>query len=103
MPLVLHFTTKLGDPIPEFDDATARKMISGCTLPHEISDPPSSGQQIIIQFQVHEDGGLMTVGASDRKISVFSLYKQFHDCHFQTLSRNGQPTAYHANVTMTAK
>jgi hypothetical protein len=37
MPLVLHFTSKLGDPIPELDDATTRKLVTGCSLPREIS------------------------------------------------------------------
>jgi hypothetical protein len=62
MPLVLHFTTTLANPIPELDDKAARKLITGCSLPKEISDPASKGQMIFIQFQVQTDGRLMTLG-----------------------------------------
>jgi hypothetical protein len=104
MPLVLHFTTKLGgDAIPELDDATTRKMITGCSLPHEIKDPASAGQRIVITFQVQDDGKLMTLGSSDRKIPVMSLFQQFQGCVFAKYEQNGKPTAYHANLTATAR
>ncbi|RSL16968.1 hypothetical protein EDE15_2495 [Edaphobacter aggregans] len=96
MPLVLHFKTRLSDPIPELDDATTRKLITGCSLPHEVKDPASAGQNIVITFQVQDDGGLMTLGSSDRKISVMSLFQQFRGCHFAQYKQNGKPTAYHA-------
>jgi hypothetical protein len=103
MPLVLHFTTKVANPIPELDDKTSRKMITGCSLPREVKDPASAGQQIVIQIQIQEDGGLMTLGSSDRKIPVPVLYQQFSGCHFPTYKQNGVPTAYHANLTVTAR
>jgi hypothetical protein len=104
MPLVLHFTTTLGaDPLPELDDATTRKMVTGCSLPDQISDPASSGQKIVITFSVQDDGGLMTLGSSDRKIPVPTLYQQFHSCHFPQYKVNGKATAYHANMTVTAR
>jgi hypothetical protein len=103
MPLVLHFTTKIANPIPELDDKTSRKMISGCSLPHEINDPASAGQQIVIQIQINEGGNIMTLGGSDRKIPGPILYQQFRDCHFAVYKQNGVPTAYHANLTVTAK
>jgi hypothetical protein len=103
MPLVLHFATKIGDPIPELNDSQTRKIITGCSLPREISDPASSGQQIVIQFQVQDDGGLMTLGASDRKIPIPVLYQQFRGCHFGIYKQNGVATAYHANLTVTAR
>jgi hypothetical protein len=104
MPLVLHFTTTLGaDPLPELDDATTRKMITGCLLPQEIDDPASAGRMIVITFSVQDDGGLMTLGSSDRKISVPTLYQQFNDCHFPQYKVNGKATAYRANMTVKAR
>ena len=103
MPLVLHFTSKVSDPIPELDDVATRKQITGCSLPREIADPASAGKQIVISFQVHEDGGLMTLGASDKKISIPVLYQQFRGCHFGQYKQNGKFTAYHANLTVTAR
>ena len=102
-PLVLHFTTTIDNPIPELDDAQTRKLISGCDLPHKIDDPASAGQSIEIIFQVQEDGHLDTVGSSDRKISVLSLFKQFRSCHFAAYQQNGKPTPYHAHLAVTAK
>jgi hypothetical protein len=104
MPLVLHFTTKLGgDPIPDLDDATTRKMITGCSLPLEIKDAASAGQKIVITFSVQDDGALMTLGSSDRKIPVPTLYEQFRGCHFPQYEQNGKSTAYRANMTVTAR
>jgi hypothetical protein len=104
MPLVLHFATKVGgDPIPDLDDVTTRKMITGCSLPHEIKDPASAGQQIVITFFVWEDGKLGTLGSSDRKIPVPTLFQQFRECHFQPYLLNGKPTVYNAHMTVTAR
>jgi hypothetical protein len=103
MPLVLHFVTKLGDPIPELDDAKTRKMISGCSLPHEIDDPASAGHQIVIKFQVQDDGHLMTLGSSDRKIAIPVLFDEFRGCHFEQYKLNGNPSAYHANLSVMAR
>lgn len=103
MPLVLHFTSRISDPIPDLDDIATRKQITGCKLPHEVPDPESTGRQITITFQVHEDGGLMTLGASDKKIPIPVLYQQFRGCHFGQYKQNGKFTAYRANLTVTAR
>jgi hypothetical protein len=104
MPLVLHFTTTLGaDPLPELDDATTRKMITGCLLPQEIDDRASAGKIIVITFSVQDDGGLMTLRSSDRKIPELTLYQQFHNCHFPKYTVKGKPTAYNANMTVKAR
>jgi hypothetical protein len=102
--LVLHFTTEHGgDPIPDLDDATTRKMITGCSLPQEVKDAASAGQKIVITFSVQDDGALMTLGSSDHKIPVPTLYEQFRGCHFPQYEQNGKPTAYRANLTVTAR
>jgi hypothetical protein len=103
MPLVLHFTTTSGDPSPELDDAQARKLITGCDLPHKISDSASAGQEIEIIFKVQENGHMQTVGSSDRKIPVLNLLREFQSCHFGTYSPNGKPTAYHAHLSVRAQ
>ena len=36
MPLAIHFVTRIENPIPELDDLTSRKIIRGCSLPHEM-------------------------------------------------------------------
>lgn len=103
MPLLIHFTTTSGEPIPELDDAQTRKLITGCDLPHKISDPASAGQQIEIIFYVSEGGHMGTVGSSDRKIPVLSLFRQFQSCKFGIYSQNGKPTQYHAHLSVKAQ
>jgi hypothetical protein len=103
MPLVLHFTTTSADPIPELDDAQTRNLITGCDLPHNISDPVSAGQQIEIIFKVSEDGHMATVGSSDHKIPVLSLFREFASCKFGIYSQNGKPTQYHAHLSVKAQ
>jgi hypothetical protein len=103
MPIVLHFTTTLGDPIPELDDAQTRQIITGCDLPHKVSDPASAGKQIEIIFKIHDDGHMDTVGSSDRKIPVLSLFRRFQSCKFGLYSQNGRPTPYHAHLSVKAQ
>ncbi len=103
MPLVLHFTTTTGEPIPELDDTRTRKLITGCDLPHKISDPASAGQQIEIIFGVSQDGHMGTVGSSDRKIPVLNLFREFQSCRFGIYSQNGKPTRYHAHLSVKAQ
>lgn len=102
MPLVLHFTTALGKPIPELDDATSRKLISGCAL-REVDDPKAVGKPVVIQFQVNEEGKLMTLGAVDHSLFIPALITRFHSCSFGVYTEDGKPSAYHANVTMMRK
>jgi hypothetical protein len=103
MPLRIHFTTTAGEPIPELDDAQTRKLITGCNLPHKISDPASAGQQIEIIFRVSEGGHMGTVGSSDRKIPVLNLFREFQSCRFGIYSQNGKPTQYHAHLSVKAQ
>jgi len=103
MPLLIHFVTTAGEPIPELNDAQTRKLITGCDLPHKISDPASAGQQIEIIFWVSDGGHLGTLGSSDRKIPVLSLFQEFHSCRFGIYSQNGKPTQYHAHLSVKAQ
>jgi hypothetical protein len=103
MPLLIHFVTTPGDPIPDLDDAQTRKLITGCDLPHKISDPASAGQQIEIIFGVSEGGHMGTVGSSDRKIPVLSLFREFQSCKFGIYSQNGKPTIYRAHLSVRAQ
>jgi hypothetical protein len=102
-PLLIHFVTTAGEPIPELDDAQTRKLVSGCDLPHIVSDPSSAGQQIEIIFDVSQEGHLGTLGSSDRKIPVLSLFHQFRACKFGVYSQNGKPTQYHAHLSVKAR
>ena len=101
MPLVLHFTTKLADPIPLLPDAETRNHISGCTLPH-----PKPGQQPFrVIVSVNEAGKLTgesypdanTPGAPHAgSVPSVSLYT----CRFSPYFVNGKPSYYHGELLL---
>jgi hypothetical protein len=86
----------------EIDEATARKLAKGCSIPHETSGPPALGSQIILQFTVSEKGKLLTV----RKVQgglTHQLAEAFSSCHFAPYKVNGTPMAFQANITIDVK
>ena len=44
-----------------------------------------------------------TVGSSDHKIPVLSLFREFQNCRFGIYSQNGKPTQYHAHLSLNAQ
>lgn len=86
----------------ELDDASARKLVRGCSLPHEISGPGAAGSQTVLQFTVSEKGKLLGVhrvqGALTHELSA-----AFASCHFASYKVNGTPTAFRANILINVK
>lgn len=65
----------------ELDDASARKLVKGCSLPHEVSGPGAAGSQIVLQFTVSEKGKLLTVHSVQGALT-HQLSAGFASCHF---------------------
>ena len=90
------------DAYAQLDDAGARKLVKGCSLPHEVSGPGASGSQIVLQFTVSEKGKLLGVhrvqGAFTHQLSA-----DFASCHFATYRVNGTPTPFQANIIIEVK
>ena len=86
----------------ELDDASARKLVKGCSLPHEVSGPGAPGSQIVLQFTVSEKGKLLGVhrvqGAFTHQLSA-----GFASCHFAPYKVNGTPTPFQANIIIEVK
>lgn len=86
----------------ELDDISARKLVKGCSLPHEVSGPGAAGSQIVLLFTVSEKGKLLGV----RRVQgafTHELATAFATCHFTPYKVNGTPTAFHANITIDVK
>ena len=86
----------------ELDDASARKLVKGCSLPQEVSGPGTPGSQIVLQFTVSEKGKLLGVhrvqGAFTHQLSA-----GFASCHFAPYKVNGTPTPFQANIIIEVK
>jgi hypothetical protein len=99
MPLVLHFTSKLADPIPMLTGEQLLKQISGCDA-KLVSGIPSSGRITPTSIAVNEDGkltgeGYVNVDAGSPAVLVKVKLALGLDCHFAPLVRNGVVTYYH--------
>ena len=101
MPLVLHFSTKLADPLPHLSDAETRAHITGCQLPH-----PKPGQRPYrITVSVNEQGKLTGESYPDANtpdaphastVPGLSLFP----CKFSPYLVDGKPTYYHGELLL---
>jgi hypothetical protein len=98
MPMVLHFTSKMGTPLPELDDQQMRAQISGCNIPH----PKPGKTPSHLRVSVNEQGkftGIQFLDAnkpgSGRGAEV---YMSLRNCTFAPYLVNGVPTYYHGNL-----
>ena len=69
----------------ELDDASARKLVKGCSLPHEVSGPGAPGSQIVLQFTVSEKGKLLGVHTSGTGCVHASAQRRFRELPFCSL------------------
>jgi len=100
MPLVLHFTSKIADPLPMLTGQELLKQIRGCdaTL---VSGIPSSGRITPTSISVNEEGKLTgegygpNVDPGSPAVLVKVKLALGLDCHFAPFLRNGTPWYYH--------
>jgi len=103
MPLVLHFTSMVADPLPMLKGAELLKQISGCNA-KLVSEPPKSGRVTPTSISVNEVGKLTgegygpNVDAGSPAVLVTPVRAMGLDCHFAPLIRNGTATYYHGDL-----
>jgi hypothetical protein len=107
MPLVLHFSSKVADPLPELRGSELLNQIKGCkaTL---VSDFAIDASVTPTHISVNEDGKLTGEGFGPKVDAgnpavVVVLPSGFPhalgmDCHFAPLTRNGSATYYHGDL-----
>jgi hypothetical protein len=106
MPFVLHFSSKIADPLPMLRGQELLKQISGCDA-KLVSDIPSTGQVKPTGISVNEVGKFTgenwgpDVDAGSPAVLVKVRFALGLDCHFAPLMRNGAPTYYHGALLVT--
>jgi hypothetical protein len=102
MPLVLHFTTKIGTPIPEVDNAWLRANAKQCKLPTEIDRIGSAGKQIDVTLRISADGKLQGVGGGEVKFVQY-MFQEFPSCKLPPVMQNGKASNFIAHLTLIAR
>lgn len=106
MPLVLHFTSQIADPLPVLKGAELLKQISGCDT-RLVSSVPSGERVRPVRISVNEEGKLTgegfgpNVDAGTPAVLVTVRIALGLDCHFAPLVRNGVATYYHGALLVT--
>jgi hypothetical protein len=100
MPLVLHFTSKIADPLPTLRGEELLKQISGCDA-KLVSTVPSTEGITATHISVNEQGKLTGEGYGpqvDPGLPAVLVTGRPFECHFAPLVRNGVVTYYHGDL-----
>ncbi len=98
MPLVLHFVSKVADPLPTLRGEELLKQISGCST-RLVTSVPSG--MTAIHVSVNEEGKLTGEGYGpkvDPGLPAVTISGRPVDCHFAPLVRDGVVTYYHGDL-----
>jgi hypothetical protein len=98
MPLVLHFVSKVADPLPTLRGEELLKQISGCRTKLVTSVSPG---MTAIHVSVNEKGKLTGEGYGpkvDPGLPAVMISGRPVDCHFAPLVRNGVVTYFHGEL-----
>lgn len=101
MPIIVHFKTTIGTPIPERDDAWLRSNAKHCTLPTQISRPSAAGQQVDVVLRIGTDGKLHAIHGADNALAI-SLFREFPRCSLPPVMQDGQPSEYLVHLKLAA-
>jgi hypothetical protein len=100
MPLVLHFTSKIADPLPILTDEQMRTHISGC----EVGRPQPGQPPLRVRVSVNEEGkytGVTFLDANNPNApKVQHPFPSFRFCRFTPLMIDGKPTYYHGDLLL---
>jgi hypothetical protein len=96
MPLVLHFMSRLDDPLPILSVEQMKKQMSGC-----MTEEVGAGTPIVtVRASVNEQGKL--TGESNYRegtaAASMTVLKTLFGCQFAPYIVNGRPTYYHGDV-----
>jgi hypothetical protein len=100
MPLVLHFVSKVEDPLPTLRGEELLKQISGCST-KLVSAVPSGEPMTPTHISVNESGKLTGEGYGpkvDPGSPAVIVFGDLSACHFAPLKRNGVVTYYHGDL-----
>jgi hypothetical protein len=100
MPLVLHFTSKIADPLPVLTDEQMRTHIRGC----EVAKAQPGQPPLRVRISVNEEGKLTGETFLDANNPnaprVQHPFHSFRTCTFSPLIVDGRPTYYHGDLLL---
>jgi hypothetical protein len=94
MPLVLHFTSKLEDPVPILSVAEMKKQVESCNV-------KSAGSKVVtIRVSVNEDGKVTGMGPVGKGVGTLWIraMESLRECRFAPYSLHGKVTYYKGDV-----
>lgn len=100
MPLVLHFTTKIADPLPFLTGELLLKQVRDCNA-KLVTSPPPSTHATPTNISVNEQGKLTgegygpTVDPGSPAVLVTPPNGFLFNCHFAPFLKDGVPWYYH--------
>ncbi|WP_263385718.1 hypothetical protein [Granulicella arctica] len=103
MPLVLHFTSQLADPLPILSVVDMKKQMVSCDVG---ALPPRTGKGIVvtIRISVNEAGKVTGMGpvGSGKGTDWMAAMSKLESCRFAPYVVNGKATYYKGDVELTA-
>jgi hypothetical protein len=103
MPLVLHFTSRLEDPLPILTVDQMKNQMMGCAV---VALPPSTpkGTVVTIRVSVDESGKVTGMGPVKGGTGVdwFAAMSSLRSCKFHPYVVNGKATYYKGDVELGA-
>lgn len=100
MPLVLHFSTTIADPVPVLTGADLKNQISGCKITLTAAEAPPRDRIVRTRVSVNEQGKLTgeQFGPWTDTPTVARLTGDLQSCRFAPLLRDGVPTYYKGDL-----
>jgi hypothetical protein len=104
-PLVLHFVSRIENPIPILTIEEMKKQMTSCTITDLPKAPLPSGNILHYRVSVNEDGvfaGLTPIDSAPTDAWNPAL-RSIVKCTFKTYVVNGQPTYYTGEIELVAR
>jgi hypothetical protein len=98
MPLVLHFSSRLDDPLPILTVEQMKKQMTGCKM----VEMPRGTPTVIVKVSVNEAGKLTGEGSVPNMAgsAPVTAIESLYGCSFLPYLVNGKATYYHGYVEM---
>ena len=96
MPLVLHFSSRLDDPLPVLTVEQMKKQMVGCRM----IEVPAGSPIVTVKVSVNEEGKLTGEGGYRQGTAQtdMTVVEGLFGCHFLPYLRDGKVTYYHGDV-----
>jgi len=103
MPLVLHFTSRMGDPLPILTVEQMKNQMTDCSVGFLPTGTPK-GTSVTIRVSVDEEGkvaGMGPIGQGSGRLWIPAM-EQLRGCEFAPYVVNGKATYYKGDVVLIA-